>query len=721
MKLVIVESPTKAKTLNKFLGRGYTVLASYGHIADLPKSELAVDVGNNYAPKYVLTKRGSVSMQSIEKAAKSVKGIYLAPDPDREGEAIAFSIAKRLENTKSKIHRVTFHEITDNAVKKAFDNPGEINTHLVEAQQARRVLDRLVGYKLSPLLWTKIRYGLSAGRVQSVAVRLIVERQEKIDSFKPDEYWTIEADFKHDKAVLRAALSRRLPPTAAPERSDGGPACQRLALAGRRGKLPEIPTGQIAVAICQEIKAVPSWRIAGIREKIQKRYPYPPFKTSTLQQAASASFGWSAKKTAGTAQRLYEQGFITYIRTDSTNLSSQFLKSAQDYLGKLGLSLTKPRIFKTKAKLAQEAHEAIRPTDVSKEPDKLSLDGDIAKLYRLIWERSLASQAKPAEILVKTIVIEGGEFQFKVTGSTIRKKGWFNLLSRSQKLDGEIIIPSGLKEGDLVDLKKVFPNQHFTKPPAYFNEASLIKKLEQLGVGRPSTYAVILHTIVARGYVERDGRKLTPTDSAKVVTKFLKDYFANIVDYDFTADMEGDLDKIAEGSLGWVKIVDDFYKPFVKRIKKGEKTIKKSDIVNIEKLKRKCPECGSGLVVKLGKRKKFVSCSNYPTCKYAERILTEKEKKEETTLDHSQVKDPCPECKGELRIKDGPFGKFIGCRNYPKCKFTKPYLDRIGVECPDCKKGDVVKRVGKGKRVFYSCSRYPKCKFITNKRPSPSQ
>ncbi|MFH1896524.1 MAG: type I DNA topoisomerase [bacterium] len=692
MKLVIVESPTKAKTLKKFLKADYVVLPSYGHIADLPKSELGVDLENQYEPSYVITPNGKKALPAIKRGAKEAEAVYLAVDPDREGEAIAFSLLKRLPRGVKNVKRVVFHEITKEAVAEAFAKPGELDINLVEAQQARRVLDRLVGYKLSPLLWKKIRYGLSAGRVQSVAVRLIVERQAEIDIFKPEEYWTIEADFLHKKEILKAELSWKIP----------------------------IPTGKPARALCSEIEACKKWHIASIKEQERERRPYPPFKTSTLQQAAAANFGWSAKRTMQIAQKLYEQGLITYMRTDSTNLSHRFLDDAKTFLKGKGLSLEKPRFFSKKSKGAQEAHEAIRPTKASNSPDLAKLSqADEAKLYRLIWERSLASQAKPALIKTKTVLIKDadGSFTFKVCGSSLVSQGWLGLIGKrkvSELVDG--LIPAGIKEGQEVNLAQVTPLQHFTSPPPYFNEASLVKELESLGVGRPSTYAVIIDTILRRGYVELDNRKLTPTDSGVVVTKFLKQYFPNIVDYDFTAAMEKNLDTIAEGALSWVKVVDDFYKPFEKELILKEKTVKKDDLVILEKLTRQCPECGKVLIVKLGRFGKFVSCSNYPSCKYAETIEGEKKLPE----DAGQFEGRCPECGGGLKLKNGPFGRFVGCANYPKCKYTKPYLEKIGMACPQCKRGEVVAKKGRGKRLFYGCSRYPECRYVSSKNPRHS-
>jgi len=686
MNLVIVESPTKAKTLKKFLSKEYDILASYGHVADLPKSDLAVDLSNSYEPSYTVTPSGKKSLPAIKRQAKIAKAVFLAADPDREGEAIAYSISKRLPNIKVPVRRVVFHEITQGAVREAFHSHTKINMDLVEAQQARRVLDRLVGYKLSPLLWKKIRYGLSAGRVQSVVVKLIVERQKEIDAFKPEEYWTIEGAFLYKKKILRAEFTHRL-------------------------------AGKDAHPFCDEIKAVRKWRIAKIEEKITERRPYPPLKTSTLQQAAASKFGWSAKRTMQTAQKLYEQGLITYMRTDSTKLSHQFLKEAKEFLGQKGLALERPRFFSKKSKGAQEAHEAIRPTKASLTLEQVKLSKkDQRSLYGLIWERSLATQAKSAQIKTKTVLIkdENDKFTFRVTGSHIAKRGWLSLISGWEDRDTITnIIPQEIKEGERVFLKEVIPSQHFTNPPPYFNEASLVKELELLGVGRPSTYAVIIDTVLNRGYVQRNGKKLIPTDSGVVVTRFLEQYFPSIVNYEFTASMEGDLDKIAQGSLSWVKVVDDFYKPFEKNLKLRESQVKKEDWVVLEHLDRKCPKCGKKLVVKLGRYGRFVSCSNYPECKYAETIVEENS----LPVDKDQLKGKCPECQGKLKLKNGPFGRFIGCSNYPKCKFTKQYLEKIGMKCPLCKKGDIILKVGKGKRVFYGCSRYPRCKYLSSKNP----
>ncbi len=705
MNLVIVESPTKAKTLSKFLGSNYTVLASYGHVADLPKSGLGVDVENNFDPQYEVTKNGVKSLLAIKKASKQAEAVYLASDPDREGEAISYSILKRIKEYNKKlsksIYRVSFHEITKDAVGESFKKPDQINMDLVYAQQARRILDRLVGYKLSPLLWKKIRYGLSAGRVQSVAVRLIVERQEKIDGFKPQEFWKVAAIFNHKQGALYAQL----------DISSLKPA--------------KIKSEGVASKVVSEIKLIKDWRISNVEEKIHQRHPYPPFKTSTLQQAASVRFGWGAKKTVDTAQKLYEQGLITYMRTDSLNLSPAFLKEAEKLLKKHNLNLEKPKFYKNKSKSAQEAHEAIRPTNPTKSAKMLNLEGDLAKLYNIIWERSISSQAKSAVIRQKTILIKGGGFTFRVTGSEVEYPGWLlvrdgtisKALPKKQVSDdgGEVVndIPSGIEKGDTVTLTEITPSQHFTEPPPYYNEASLVKELEKLEIGRPSTYASIIQTIISRSYVQKEGQKLVPTDSAKVVTKLLKKHFSNIVDYEFTAHMEKDLDRVAGGDLSWVALLADFYKPFVKEIEAKDKLIKKEDVVVFEELSRNCPECGLPLQLKLGKYGRFVSCSGFPSCKYAETSEAQKDK----NLDEEQIKDPCPKCKGKLEFKEGPFGSFIACSNYPKCRFTKPYLDKVGVKCPKCSTGEIIKKVGKFRRIFYGCTNYPKCDFVSNKVP----
>lgn len=702
MNLIVVESPTKANTLKKFLSKEYIIIPSYGHVADLPKSPLSVDLENSYTPQYVLSKQGKKSMSAIKKAAKEADAIYLAPDPDREGEAIAYSIWYRLNKKQEGISkRITFHEITKEAVIEALKKPGKINMNLVEAQQARRVLDRLVGYKLSPLLWKKIRYGLSAGRVQSVAVRLIVERQEQITSFKPEEYWTIKADFSHSEVAEKlTAQLNQFPSVFLKEPVNSQ-------------KLPK--NKEEAGKIVNAIKEAPSWYIDSVEERTQNRQPYPPFKTSTLQQTAAAVYSWSAKKAMVVAQKLYEQGFITYMRTDSTNLSLSFLTAAQEFLNKQGLGLPQPRFFTKKSIAAQEAHEAIRPTVVDRIPSESGIkDQDQAKLYKLIWERSLACQAKVAEIKQKTVTIidEAANFKFRISGSEIINKGWLNIVSVGNNTNTtEPVIPTGLKKGDSVKLLGIGPEQHFTNPPAHFNEASLIKELESLGIGRPSTYSVIIDTIIQRLYVERDGKKLIPTDSGVVVTRFLKQYFPQIVDFGFTAQMEEDLDRVAEGAANWVKLIDTFYKPFEKELIEKEKKVQKEDLVVLEKLDKLCPDCGSNLLVKLGKYGRFISCSNYPQCKYAETINKETELE---NIDFSQLTDPCPECGKNLELKNGPYGKFIGCSNYPKCKFTKPYLNKIGKKCPKCKKGDIIVKIGKFKRMFYGCSRYPECDYITN-------
>ena len=734
MKLVIVESPTKAKTLSLILPKkDYIIEASMGHIRDLPKSGLGVDVENNFEPEYVIPPKAKKTISLLKNKSKDVKEIILATDPDREGEAIAWHLKYLLqqngkkmrkgnsvsgresgdENKKSdkKFGRVSFHELTESAVEEAFKNLGDINMNLVNAQQARRILDRLVGYKLSPLLWKKVMYGLSAGRVQSVAVRLIVERERERLDFKAEEYWTMKglfssiSDYSDKKEEFEAQLIEK------------------------SAKKIKIPDKKSAEEIEKDLKD-DSFVVSSVKKMERKNAPYPPLNTSTLQQAMSNLFGFTAKRTMAAAQSLFEQGYITYHRTDSLNLSPSFVAAARDFIQKeFGTDYLpkSPIFYKTKSKNAQEAHEAIRPTNVLFVPGKggKKLKSDEMKVYSVIWKRSVECQMNSA-IYDQTMITVSSEkgYVFKAVGSRIKFDGWFavgKLLKISQnESDGEENILSSVpnvSEKEKVNLKAITSEQHFTQPPARYSDATLIKKMEELGVGRPSTYAPTISTIQVRGYVEKEGRYFVPRDVAYVVNDLLVEHFPNIVDYGFTAEMEQNLDEIALGEKEWVSVIRNFYEPFEKELIEKEEVLNKKDVTNLGYSDEKCPECGKPLVFKLGRYGKFLSCSGYPECKYAKPISDSNGSEEEKDVDYGK----CPNCEdGVFVLKQGRFGKFLACSNYPKCKTTKNYMDKIGIKCPKCGEGDVVIKKAKG-RVFYGCSRYPECNWSSWKNPMPKE
>ena len=734
MKLVIVESPTKAKTLSSILPKkDYIIEASMGHIRDLPKSGLGVDVENNFEPEYVVPPKAKKTISLLKNKSKDVEEIILATDPDREGEAIAWHLKYLLQqnekktrkksgissekgddkNKKSdkKFGRVSFHELTESAVEEAFKNLGDINMNLVNAQQARRILDRLVGYKLSPLLWKKVMYGLSAGRVQSVAVRLIVERERERLDFKAEEYWTMKglfssiSDYSDKKEEFEAQLIEK------------------------SAKKIKIPDKKSAEEIEKDLKD-DSFVVSSVKKMERKNAPYPPLNTSTLQQAMSNLFGFTAKRTMAAAQSLFEQGYITYHRTDSLNLSPSFVAAARDFIQKeFGTDYLpkSPIFYKTKSKNAQEAHEAIRPTNVLFVPGKggKKLKSDEMKVYSVIWKRSVECQMNPA-IYDQTVITVSSEkgYVFKAVGSRIKFDGWFavgKLLKISQnESDGEENILSSVpnvSEKEKVNLKAITSEQHFTQPPARYSDATLIKKMEELGVGRPSTYAPTISTIQVRGYVEKEGRYFVPRDVAYVVNDLLVEHFPNIVDYGFTAEMEQNLDEIALGEKEWVSVIRNFYEPFEKELIEKEEVLNKKDVTNLGYSDEKCPECGKPLVFKLGRYGKFLSCSGYPECKYAKPISDSNGSEEEKDVDYGK----CPNCEdGVFVLKQGRFGKFLACSNYPKCKTTKNYMDKIGIKCPKCGEGDVVIKKAKG-RVFYGCSRYPECNWSSWKNPMPKE
>ncbi len=692
-KLLVVESPTKVKTISRFLGKDFIIKASKGHVKDLPANTLGVDIEKDFKPTYRTIKGKEKILKEIKEAAKQSDEIYLAPDPDREGEAIAWHIAREIKRAaKDKpIKRAVFHEITKRAVEEAIKQPRELDENLFNAQQARRILDRLVGYKLSPLLWEKVKRGLSAGRVQSVAVKIVCDREREIQNFVPKEYW-----------IIKANLEGKQPP----------PFTAKLTRIDR--KKAEIPNKEKADAIEKELKQLP-FIVEKIEKKRVKRNPPAPFITSRLQQEASRRFGFSAKKTMMLAQRLYEGvelgdlgsvGLITYMRTDSVRIADEALKMAREYIeNTFGKDFLPPRPNKFKNKnSAQDAHEAIRPTSTRYTPEfvKQYLEPDMFKIYKLIWDRFIASQMAPAEYDQETVTVKAGKYIFTATGKKLVFPGYLKIYSdpsEEDKKEEEQIFPP-LTEGEELKLLKLIAEQNFTKPPPRFTEGTLVRELEEKGIGRPSTYATIISTIQDRGYVKKDRNYLVPTDLGFLITDLLKESFPEIMNEQFTAEMEKRLDQIEEGKRNWVEDLREFYNRFEEALNRAHVEMKNVKKEGLEVTDEKCPQCGSPLVVKYGRFGKFLACSNYPECKFTKPLPQEIE----------YTGEKCPECGGNLIIKRGRGGvRFIACENYPKCKYTRPYS--TGITCPECNEGEIVERVsGKGK-IFYSCSRYPECKF----------
>ena len=648
MNLIIVESPAKGKTIEKFLEGKYKVLSSYGHIRDLPKGELGIDIEQNFRPKYVIPTKARKRVNFLKKEAQTAELTILAVDEDREGEAIAYHLKEALN--LNNYQRIVFHEITELAIKEALKNPREIDINLVNAQQARRILDRLVGYKLSPFLWKKIVRGLSAGRVQSVVVRLVVEREKEIESFKPQEYWQITAllqKFKVQSSKFKvnefeAILIKK-----------NGKVLDKLAIKNKEG----------AEKILKDLEGA-EYKVINVDKKEVKRNPLPPFITSTLQQEVWKRFRWPAKKTMQIAQQLYETGKITYHRTDSLNLSDLSLLLAKNFIienyGKdYWVGFLKK--YKTKSKSAQEAHEAIRPTNPEKKPEILKLEDQQLKLYQLIWQRFIACQMNSAVFYATTIDISVQNYTFRATGQTLKFDGFLKVYPIKYE---ETDLPL-LEKNEALELIKLIPSQHFTQPPPRYNEATLIKVLEENGIGRPSTYAPILSVIQERNYVQKNEQKrFAPTEIGIVVNNLLVDHFPEIVNINFTANMENNLDKIAQGKNEWSRIVKDFYQPFEKNLKQKEKELSKQEIAE-EKTNKICPKCESPLIIKLGK-----------------------------------------------------FGKFYACKNFPECKYTESLEKKdLGIECSRCKEGKIVEKRTKNKKIFYGCSNWPKCDFALWDKP----
>jgi len=708
--LVIVESPAKAKTIKKYLGKDFNVLASYGHVRDLLPKEGAVDPEHDFAMKYQLIDKNEKHVDAIAKALKKADALYLATDPDREGEAISWHLYEILKDRGlldgKQVGRVAFNEITKRAVNDAVAHPRELSEDLIHAQLARRALDYLVGFNLSPLLWKKIRRGLSAGRVQSPALRLIVEREEEIEKFKPREYWTIEAEVEADKQPFTAKLTQLKGKKVSQFTLDN----ERKAKDAEKALL-DAAGGELVVA--------------KVEKKKRKRNPAAPFTTSTLQQEASRKLGFTAKKTMSIAQQLYEGidiggetvGLITYMRTDSVNLANEALDELRDYIrekyGEDNLP-PRPRIYKTKSKNAQEAHEAIRPTSVRHEPEaiKSHLTRDQFRLYELIWKRTVACQMIHATMDTVAVDLQAGEGNlFRATGSTLVSPGFMAVYQESAdeskpKEDKDRLLPP-LKEGDVVRLLRLLTEQHFTEPPPRYTEASLVKALEEYGIGRPSTYASIISTLQSREYVTMDKKRFVPTDVGRVVNKFLTEHFPQYVDYDFTAHLEDDLDAIARGEKAWVPTLREFWQPFKDLVADKDKNVDRKDVTR-EKLDEQCPKCGGQLSIRLGRRGRFIGCDNYPECDYT-RNLGEDANAEPEVIEDRQ----CPECGKDLIIRHGRYGKFIGCSGYPECRHIEPLEkpEDTGVTCPECQEGHMLKRKSRKGKIFYSCSRYPDCKY----------
>jgi len=692
--LVIVESDAKSKTINKFLGKDYNVKASVGHIKNLPKNRLGVDVENNFSPEWITIRGKGKILNMLKKAASSSDKVYIATDPDREGEAIAYHLLNEIKKFNPNIYRVLFYEITDKAVKEAIKNPGAVDKSKVEAQKARRVLDRLVGYKISPFLWRTIFRGLSAGRVQSAALRIICQREEEITSFRPEEFWSIEADFKtRQDDIFRSKLFKI-------DDQD-----------------VNIPDEENARRHENEIKKH-DFFISNIKKTRVTRKPYPPYTTSTFQQDAAVRCKMSTKKIMTIAQQLYEgidlpggrTGLITYMRTDSTRLSSVAVGETREFIAdNYGTEYVpeKPVYYKSK-KNVQDAHEAIRPTSIKRTPQSVAshLTSDQLKIYTLIWQRFIACQMRPATLLRTIIDIKGGPYQFRTTGSIIKFKGFMQVYNIAKEKDSDIQLPEGLKKQESLFLQKLHPQQHFTKPPPRYTESSLVKKLDNLGIGRPSTYAITISNLLSRKYVTKERRTLYATELGMNVNSILISQFPDIFDIHFTAYMEQELDQIESGTKNHIHVLKDFYQPFSQSLEKA--LSKQEDIKQSlqKKIDEKCPECGRDLIVKWGRNGKFIGCTGYPECTYT-RPLEE----EETNTD-----EICEQCGAPMQIKVGKFGRFLACSNYPKCKFTKPYS--LGIPCPEphCN-GEIVERKTRRGKVFYGCSNYPKCKFALWNKP----
>ena len=706
--LVIVESPTKAKTIGKYLGSGYDVRATVGHLRDLPTRELGVDVDNGFEPKYVTIKGKTKTLSELKKAAKGASVIYLATDPDREGEAIAWHVADQLKAVVP-THRILFHEITKAAIQEALKDPGQIDDRKVDAQQARRILDRLVGYKASPILWKSIKTGLSAGRVQTVALRMIVEREREIRAFKPEEYWTIEALCAKDGQTFEAALAK---------------------VAGHK---PELHTEGDARTVVDAVRPKP-FIVSKVERRNRKKNPGAPFTTSTLQQEAAKKLGFSSRRTMRAAQDLYEGmdvggdgpvGLITYMRTDSPQVSDTAIASVRSFIKK---SYAKPylpeepnRYSAKKNARVQGAHEAIRPTDVSLRPEDVQphLESDQYRLYQLIWQRFVASQMTPAVYDMTIVDFDLGEYLFRASGSVLVFDGYHVLYTEGrEKEEGKTMddlppIPP-LVVGDQVEVREITPSQHFTEPPPRFSEASLVKELERLGIGRPSTYSAIISTLSAREYVRVDQRRFFPTDLGETVEKIMIGKFPDIFNVEFTSEMEDELDRIEDGELKWQRVLKDFYGPFVKALNAVDLNALVADAHGLkpeELAKERCPKCGSPIELRTGRFGPYLACVKYKdACDYVKSLKRNK-------VPDRPTDEKCHLCGSAMVIKTGRFGEFLACTTYPKCKGTRSLP--MGLKCPKCPDGDLTERRTKRGKSFWGCLRYPACDFSTWNRPVP--
>ncbi|NNG15788.1 MAG: type I DNA topoisomerase, partial [Gemmatimonadales bacterium] len=706
--LVVVESPTKARTLGKYLGRGYAVKATVGHLRDLPTRELGVDVDAGFQPKYVTIKGKAKTLNEIKRAAKKASTVYLATDPDREGEAIAWHVADQL-TTDAPVQRVLFHEITQDAVHQAMEDPGVIDDRKVNAQQARRILDRLVGYKASPLLWKAIKTGLSAGRVQTVALRLIVERERAIRAFKPQEYWSIDALCAKDSATFEASLHKI------------------------EGHKPQLHTEAEATAVVDAVRQMP-FVVTDVQKKRRRKRPAAPFTTSTLQQEAAKKLGFSSRRTMRAAQDLYEgieigeegpTGLITYMRTDSVRVSDVAVAAAREFIasqyGEKYLPES-PNVYNSRKKAkVQDAHEAIRPSDVSRRPEHLKsyLTPDQLKLYQLIWQRFVASQMPPAQYDMTVVDFELGRYLFRATGSVLLFDGYHAVYMEGREaeegktMDDLPPLPT-LSKGDQVEVKELTPNQHFTQPPPRFSEASLVKELERLGIGRPSTYSSIITTLAARNYVEIKQRRFFPTDLGETVEKVMVSRFPAIFNVEFTSEMELELDKVEEGDLDWQEVLENFYQPFIKALEAVDINQLVMETHGLGDLaKEKCPTCGSPLMLRTGRFGPFIACTKYPDdCRFTKPIKKDK-------VPDRPTDEKCHLCGSAMVIKTGRFGEFLACTTYPKCKGTRSIP--LGIKCPKCLKGDLTERRTKRGKSFFGCIRYPDCDYSTWNRPTPEQ
>jgi DNA topoisomerase-1 len=716
--LVIVESPAKAKTIQKYLGKDYDVLASYGHVRDLPPRKGSVNPDKKFAMTYNPIEKNTRHIESIAKALKNSDSLLLATDPDREGEAISWHVYELMKErnllTNKEVHRIFFNEITKSAIQDAINNPREISMDLVNAQQARRALDYLVGFNLSPLLWKKIRRGLSAGRVQSPALRLIVEREEEIERFVVQEYWRIIAQCQHDNTPFEARLTHF-----------NQEKLQQFTINGADH------AHHIQTALLKQAQG--SLLVESVEKKQRKRNPAAPFITSTLQQEAARKLGFTARKTMMIAQQLYEgidigsgtMGLITYMRTDSVNLAGEAIEEIRGFIRERYGDANCPkdaRIFKTKSKNAQEAHEAIRPTSIKRTPEMVqqALTTEQFKLYTLVWKRTVACQM--AEALLDTVAVDlscGEGNLFRANGSIITFPGFLTVYEEGRDdspgdEQNTMLLPV-LKVGEKVNLQDILANQHFTEPPPRYSEATLVKVLEEYDIGRPSTYASIIHTLQQREYVLADKKRFIPTDVGRIVNRFLTGYFTRYVDYKFTAQLEDTLDAISRGEKDWIPVLEEFWQPFIQQVHSTDEQVQRKDVTT-EILNEKCPKCDKPLSIRLGKRGRFIGCTGYPECDYTQDLGHAEGEKPEPEIVEGRN---CPECSNPLHIKTGRYGRFIGCGNYPQCKYIEPLEKPVdtGVQCPKCHNTKILKRKSRKGKVFFSCGSYPKCDYALWNEP----